>query len=348
MALLRHARRSAAIAGLVLALLASASGPATASGKGIGAIGASEGVTVPGSPYRYSAVSPRGLDETFTVVVRTNREDGKVSRWWHLRGGYQVAAISYDGTGAGLSADGGTLVLSRFSWIYPPRSSGFAILDTRVHLRHPMMPDSPAPRHAITRVALNGPHTLHAVSPDGETVFLSEHLTPYVGGPARIRALDADSGELLPVGAVAVPEGERKLRGAPVAKSVSRDGRWAYTLYSGYELRRGRTARSTGATLSALDTARRRALQVSLDDVVPRTNPFELEMRAEDGGRDLVVYSAYPGLATARPLAVIDAETLEVSEPADEGPETGGLPWPVFAIALVALAAGIAWRAGRR
>src|ERR1044072_4092911 len=91
------------------------------------------GVTARGSEHRYSALPPNTRDNRRTVVVQTDRRGGQISRWWSLRGKYYVPAVARDGSAAGLSADGSTLLLPRFAWGYPPRETRFPVLDT--HLR---------------------------------------------------------------------------------------------------------------------------------------------------------------------------------------------------------------------
>lgn len=128
-------RRLSAIA--LSALLATlVATPTAATAKGSSA--SVQGATVGGLPYRYVAVSPNSPYRVgtslppgkFTVVGRIDKQGGRLGRWWYMPGRYSIPAAAYDDRSGGLSADGGTLVLSRFSWIYPPRTTGLAILDT--------------------------------------------------------------------------------------------------------------------------------------------------------------------------------------------------------------------------
>lgn len=273
------------------------------------------GVSAPGSPYRYKALSPRTDDDRLTVIVQIDSRRDRISRWWYLRGAYQVPVLTYNGSSSGISADGGTLVLSRFSWIYPPRSSGFAILDTDLYLRHPAEPGERRPPHAITRVSFPDSYTFHAISPDGSTIYLSEHLARFVSGPVRIRALDASSGELLPPAAVGPSTRERRARGVPIARATSRDGRWAYTLYTGYKPRPGRLSLTRRALVHALDTVTGRAHRVELPQLQGHVNPFNLALQL--GARDhrLTVLSAPPTYPASRPLLAVDTKRFEVVAP---------------------------------
>jgi murein peptide amidase A len=282
------------------------------------------GVSAPGSPYRYTALSPRTGENRLTIVAQIDTRRDRISRWWHLRGAYQVPALTYNGSASGISADGGTLVLSRFSWIYPPRSSGFAILDTDLNLRHPVRAGERRPPHAITRVSLPGGFTFHAISPDGSTIYLSEHLARYVSGPVRIRALDASSGELLPPTAVGPSPRERRARGVPIARAAS--GHWAYTLYTGYKPRPGRLSLTRRAFVHALDTVTGRAARIDLPQLDGHVNPFNLALRLQPRNHKLTVLSAPPTAPASRPLLAIDTGALEVDRPGARRFATF-LPW---------------------
>lgn len=297
-----------------------------ASTKFPGMFGAN-GVSAPGSPYSYRALSPQTADDRLTVVVQVDSRRDRISRWWYLRGAYQVPALTYDGSGSGISADGGTLVLSRFSWIYPPRTTGLAILDTRLNLRHPQRPGERRPSHAIKRVSLAGSFTFHAISPDGSTVYLSQHLARFVSGPVRIRALDASSGELLPPATVGPTARERRARGVPIARATSDDGRWAYTLYTGYKPRPGRLSLTRRAFVHALDTVTGRAHRVDLPQLQGHVNPFNLALQLEPRDQELTVLNAPPTLPASWPLLAIDTQALEVHRP-DVRKFATYLPWP--------------------
>jgi hypothetical protein len=219
---------------LTLALavaLASLSFPATAGAKGAGMMAAPAGVAVAGSPYRYIAIHPRVAGAP-TVVARIDRQGGRLRRWWYLRGDFQIPAVAYDGSAGGLSADGGTLVLSRFKFEWPPRGSRFAVLDTGLYLRHPRRPGERRPAHAIHRLDLPGFYSFDAISPDGRTAFLVHHLVHGhdVGG-FELRAIDTETGQLVPVPGAGRPGAP--LAGLPITRATSGDGRSIYTLYFG-------------------------------------------------------------------------------------------------------------------
>src|ERR1700755_1182555 len=85
-------------ASLVAALLLTASSTAPAAAKGLDTMGALGGLTQPGSPYRYQALTPTHTKAggRWTIIERTARHGGKISRWWRLGGSWLLPAVSYD------------------------------------------------------------------------------------------------------------------------------------------------------------------------------------------------------------------------------------------------------------
>jgi hypothetical protein len=119
------------------------------------------------------------------------------------------------------------------------------------------------------------------------------------------------------------------MRGDPMTRTTSAEGRWAYTLYDGG---------GGEPFVHALDTSEGRAVCVDLDGLVRRSDVFRTHMAMSSDGRELTL-STKNGAA-----AVIDTETLEARDPsvpaasAGEG-AGGGFPWmvvvPAAAVALV-------------
>lgn len=304
--------------------------PSTAPAKGVTA--AVQGATVNGLPYRYVAVAPNSPfgnstrpTEKFTIVGRIDKRGGRLGRWWYLPGTYSIPAAAYDDRSGGLSADGGTLVLSRFSWIFPPRTTGLAILNTNLHLRHPGVKR----RHAIHRVSLSGGFSFDAISPDGSTIFLIEHLSPVFDGPYRVRALDAKSGKLLPRPIVDPEEPEERMDGIPISRATSPDGRWAYTLYGSYETKRRRDAPGHEPFIHALDTVGQSAVCIDLPQLEGRSDTFELALRMSPRGHRLVVLNRRPALVGSHALLEVDTRDFEVRKPDPLATASSGIgPWP--------------------
>jgi hypothetical protein len=333
-------KRLLAIAVLALACWPVAAGEA--GGKGAGTIAAPSGVTSPGSPYRYVAIHP-GVAGAPTLVERTTLDGGNVDRWWYLRGHYYVPAVAYDGSGGGLSADGGTLVLTRFTRSYPPRRSRFAVLDTDTYLRHPVRPGEQRPRHAISRFSLPGFYSFDAISPDGEKLYLIHYLSSRGPADYEVRAFDVPSARLLPDPVVDPTEAGERMRGLPITRAMSPDGRWAYTLYDG---------NGKEPFLHALDTVRGSAVCVDLPQLERRRNLFLLKLGLDRGGRRLVVSSdsAVQGRPQSPPLLIIDTRTFAVHRPAPvaEASSASSVPWLPIGIAAAGLAAALIWLLVRR
>jgi hypothetical protein len=95
-------------------------------------------------------------------------------------------------------------------------------------------------RFAIVRTAdlslaqsidLDGSYAFDALSPDGTRLFLIQHLSDdfqhYV-----VRAYDLEAGALVPGRIADKTQPGWVMRGYPVARVVSANGRWVYTLYT--------------------------------------------------------------------------------------------------------------------
>jgi hypothetical protein len=282
---------------LVLAL-AIALAPSTARAAGGGFLGGSGSFTDP--PYRYVALTPH-TRHPLTVIERIDLRDSTIDRWWYLHGSYYLPAVATDGSPGGISANG-SLVLTSLPRGYPPKRSTFAILDTRLFLSHPNR-NAKAPRHAIDRVRLPGAWSFDAISPDGSRIYL---IQSFFKGPEvsryEVRELDAASGRLLPEPVVDPEEPDERMQGSPVTRVASRDGRWAYTLYTG----------SRERFLHALDTVNGHAVCVDLPQLVDLREPFQLRLKLTDGGRTIAVHSRDRKDAGAAPLLEIDTGSFQV------------------------------------
>jgi hypothetical protein len=332
----KHAFERTVLAFLMTLALAGtcAALPSGAAAKGVGISPAPAGVTQPGSPYRYVAIHPRvGVRGVPTIVLRIGREDGRVDRWWRVRGHYFVPAVALDLSGGGLSADGRTLVLQRFTPAYPPARSRFAVLDTAVHLSHPLRPGEERPAHAVRRISVPGFYSFDAISPDGGTIYLIHHLEPKRSLTSyEVRALDTASGRLLPEAIVDPEEAGERMSGLPIARATSPDGRWAYTLYDGD---------GKEPFLHALDTVRGRAKCVDLPQLEGRRNLYLLSLELSRGGGDLLISgrSAVQGRPQGAPFISVDTRTFAVGKPHPAVASASGLPWLQASIArLLALA----------
>src|SRR3982750_192046 len=149
----------AAAAATVLVLLALAPAAAGDGGPAPGAVVGWDGVVDPLGSVRYVALTGRG-----TTVATITVEGGRVLDFRTLPGGYGIPSVAFDGTTAGVSADGSTLVLASFMGpVYPGQVSRFALLRPDNHLRTRRL------------VVLKGAFSFDAISPDGNTLYLIEY-----------------------------------------------------------------------------------------------------------------------------------------------------------------------------
>lgn len=288
--------------------------PAEAGAKGMTGVRPGDGVTVPGSPYRYLAISPNGATPRSTIVERIDKRDGRIDRWWQLRGEYDVPAVAYDGSAGGLSADGSTLVLSRSSppQEHPPKLTRLAVLDVNRHLHHP----NGGPRQAFRYLDLHGDFSVDAISPDGSTAYLIHHFRRLAGRSTylpryEVRAVDLESGLLRPGPVVDPGDPGRRLEGLPITQTTGAGGRWAYTLYDAnlYD------DDGKAPYLQALDTVAGQAVHVDLPRLasLPRYRYYLLQLR--QGAGKLEIWLRLPGPAPARRLLALNKRDLESSGP---------------------------------
>ena len=264
--------------------------PSSASGRA--------GAVAPGADDRLLARAS-GRDTIVTAVRRGNRT---VLRSRRIAGRWSVPAVTLYGGTTGLSADGTTLVLARPTRSFPPTSTRLAVVDARtLKLRR--------------TIALEGFFTVDAISPDGGLLYAIQ----YPGHDVfdyRVRALDTATGRLAAADIVDPRNPDEQMGGLPMTRAVSRDGRWAYTLYAG--------GRET--FIHALDTVGRTAACVDLDMVSPDRDMSAVRLALSgDGGRIHVRDAGELG----QPGAGVEALA---------SPSSGAFPW--LALVLVGAAAG--------
>lgn len=307
---------------LTVALFAVAAAPAAgASGVLTGADAGFEGVTARGLGARYVARHvPHG-----TLLMAIDRRGGRLLQARLIREPLAVSMVAFDGTGTGLSADGGTLVLGSPRITIPRRHSHFAVVDAS-RLRR------------VAGFTLRGDFSLDAISPDGNRLYFIELTSPNVTD-YRVRAYDLAKGRLLPKPVVDPEEADEPMRGSPISRVLSHDGRWAYTLYDG---------NGTHPFIHALDTARGRAKCIDLDELASRQDLMDLRLGVAGGGSVIVRGGTGPVLA-------VDPRTFAVTEPrpaapSSPPPEDGSSGWlgPAAGLALMALLAAVAIKIGLR
>jgi dipeptidyl aminopeptidase/acylaminoacyl peptidase len=263
------------------------------------------GVSTWTGPVNYVAVSA-GRD---TVVERVTRDGGRVERTRVLSGHFGIPGAAYDGSTTGLSADGRTLVLAEL----PSRltTTRLLVLDTR-NLR------------VRKHIALPGFLSVDAISPDGRTLYVLRYPKAQPGGLTYdVMALDLRTGRLRGDPITDPREPDEKMGGIPLTRTMSPDGRWAYTLYSGDH-----------NFIHALDTQEGTARCIDLPG-----GDLSAERLSLSGPTLLVGDAATIDLRTfalakapASPAATPRATPTPA--PAKEG---GGTPWVPVALGLAAL-----------
>jgi hypothetical protein len=283
--------------------------PGNAAGAGAPApfttygISGSHGVEYMAAPGRHGTTTVRKLDGKEPVGSRK------------LDSRFMVPTVTLRGEPDGLSPDGRRLVLvgPRRQVTHGP--TRVLVLDTR-SLR------------VDRRFALQGGFTFDAISPDGSTIYFIQYLSPRDRTRYAVRAYDIRQGRLLRDPIVDPDEHAGEMRGYPLERATSPDGRWAYTLYDGGD---------GEPFVHALDTAEGQAICVDLDGLATRHSVGNAHLTMSTGGERLMIATR-----KAR-LAVIDTRTLEATAPlASESSgsnDGGGVPW---ALVLVATGLGLA------
>lgn len=277
-------------------------GPSAAESAGLAGI-----VTPTG--FRYVVI-----DSPETSVLVRIAPAGRVVAMKHLPGRFAIPAVAYDGTPTGLSADGKTLVLVQPRSTFPRKRTRFLVLST--------------PGMFVRQdVVLEGDFTADAISPDGSMLYFVQYLSRKDPGRYAVRAYDREGGRLVPEPVVDRSEPDEEMRGSPISRVTSGDGRWAYTLYDG-----------GGGTpfVHALDTVAVEAHCIDLAELAGRDDLVRLRLRLRGGGSVAVVNDK-------RPLLMLDRATFQVSKPetGSVSHSDGSTPWaPIGAGAGALIAAG--------
>lgn len=208
---------------------------------------ARSGIAAPDGSAHYYAVPLEGRTR---VVKAKPTPDGRSRRLdaTTLEGTLAVPGVVHDTT-TGISADGSTLVLIRPRRGAVEPTTSLALLDTK-RMRQ------------IETAELDGYFGVYAVSPDGGTAYLIHYLDPdWDARKNAVRAYDVAKGRLRPDAIVDRPAAtEPKLRGELIARAISPDGVWAYTLYDG-----GDVYSNEDQFISALDTASGASTRIDIE-----------------------------------------------------------------------------------
>lgn len=264
------------VGGLVI-LIGSASGAGPSPGVTFG----SPGVVTRDGKVRYVAL--RAGSGTLVEAVRTRGGTVRKSRF--LKGAFGIPLVAYDGSTGGLSRDGRRLVVYAPASGLAPAKTRFVVLDRRT-LR------------VRQHITLSGDFGFDALSPDGSLMYLIQLKGAPNGSGLNydVRALDVDSGRLYPGAIVDRREPDEKMTGIPMTRVGSRDGSWAYTLYS---------KPNGGAFVHALHTTHREAFCIDLKLDVADDQLGKVRMRI---GKNALVLRL-----RGKTIAKIDTRTLHVT-----------------------------------
>jgi hypothetical protein len=169
------------------------------------------GVLAPDGKTRYVALPTRSS----TAIERVRVRGGRVTGWATLAGFWGIPAPTAGANGAeGLTYDGRRLVVTTPGFA----PSKFAVIDAKT-LR------------VIDRFTLNGSFAYDALSPDGNTLYLIQHVDSSNINRYVVRAYVLSSHTLLPGRIADKTQLDWVMEGSAVTRATSADGRWVYTLY---------------------------------------------------------------------------------------------------------------------
>ena len=246
-----------------VAMIAAALAVASARADGLPVLGidvGSSGVaTADGARYVTMASGAR------TVVARVAEAGGRLLVWRSLPGTFTIPAVAYDGSAGGLSADGRTLALIEPRQSFPRARTRVRILGRGLVVRRP--------------VTLRGDFSFDAIS-NGAWLSLIHYTSPQDPTRYLVQRYDVRNGRLSAAPIVDPAQPGEKMRGNPLTRVTSADGRWAYTLYDG-----------GGATpfVHALDTVAGSAHCIDLDALSAKTDLSKVRLAVAGGGHRLEI-----------------------------------------------------------
>lgn len=295
----------------VFAFLASAS-VALADGQTQNVSQGGLGAIAPDGRTRYVAVVARNG----TVIERVRVANGEVMSWMSLAGYWGIPAPTPT-SGEGITRDGKRLIIATPGSV----STQFAVLGARF-LR------------VLDRFTLEGNFAFDALSPDGKTLYLIQHMDQNYVDRYVVRAYDLRSHTLLPGRIADKTQAGWVMEGSAVTRATSGDGRMVYTMYSrpgGYPF------------IHALDTVSGVAHCTGLPWHGDQTPLINAGLALADNGRTLAVR-----LKNGRTWMTMNTASWRITRPAT----VSGFPWTWYALAaasaLGALALALAIRRRRR
>jgi hypothetical protein len=303
-------RRFVLLAALVLAPAALADG-----GPSPGVDQGGDGVVSASGFVRYTTI-PQSHTPT---LLATRTSDGHVLHWRTIAGRYGIPFVTYYGTTGGISRNGRTLVLGDASFGGGLRSrSTFQVVDPKTF--------------GYETISLEGDFAFDALSPNGQRLYLIQHVSQTNLNRYLVREYDLNAERLLPGAIADRTQRGWVMQGSPIARATSANGRFAYTLYQnpgGYPF------------VHALDTVRATAHCVALPWTGDQSIFSSMGLTLRDHGRTLALDVPWnvPNRPATLPSFRIDTHTYRVTVPPPGGDQ---FPWwtlafvPPFALILVA------------
>src|SRR6476646_10502228 len=205
------------LVGTAAALCAGLLLPATASAVGVtpGVALGGDGAAWQGHAQRFvAAPSPPGR----TLVTELRRAGGATLHSQTIAGPFGIPLVAYDASPEQVPATSPTVVLEQLTSLGAlPRRTSFVVLSTR-------------DLHVVRRITLGGAFAFDALSPDGATLYLTQHASRAHFTRYTVRVYDIPAGRLLPGVIADRTDHEWRMDGLPATRLQTADGGWAYTL----------------------------------------------------------------------------------------------------------------------
>lgn len=303
-------RRTVSAVAIALALQAVGATAARADGLPVlGFTGGTRGVRSLDGTRRYLA-RPRRHETIVRAVTTSGRTQARAA----LPGRFDVPVVAYDGSASGLSANGRTLVLIRPRTAFPQRSTELAVL-------------SAPTLHPLRFERLRGDFSFDAISPGGEWIYLIQYTSRFDPTRYRVRALSARTGHLLARDIVDPRNRSEAMRGNPITRVSSADGRWAYTLYDG----------NGQPFVHALDTARLTARCIDVAAFPTNVNPWQARLTLSGERLDVALEGQTLTEIDTKSLSLIALTRAAGAKTAKSQPSEGSNTVPI-AVGLLLLA----------
>jgi hypothetical protein len=195
-----------ALTSLVAAPAALAAYPSTYAVQG------SPGVFSPNGAVRFVAAGVGAGTRLSAVDDRS----GSMLRKTTIRGAFGIPTMIAHDLALGMFRDGHAFVLQSMS-DHP--ATTFDVVDT-------------ADLAVRERITLHGAWSFDALSPDGTTLYLIRHRSAQDLQDYVVRAYDLHTHALRPGRIADKSQRGWRMTGWPIARAVTADGRWVYTLYT--------------------------------------------------------------------------------------------------------------------